>query len=142
MYPTQEEHPPHGPIYLARPKHPASRQGAYALGVLTQRAVCAGFLSLLCARAGARVVYAVEGSNMAATARQVVQDNGLSDVVTVLHSTVEAVQLPEQVDFIVSEWYGGVVRVLCGRVHLTASESEQHKTMREDAERRGWGMRT
>jgi hypothetical protein len=75
------------------------------------------------------VVYAVEGSNMAATARQVVEDNGMSDVVKVLHSTVEAVELPEQVDFIVSEWYGGAVRVLCGRVQLT--QSEQHKTMRE-----------
>jgi len=75
--------------------------------VLNQHAGHAGFLSLLCGRAGARVVYAVEGSAMAATARQVVEDNGLADVVQVLHSTVENVELPEQVDFIVSEWYGG-----------------------------------
>ncbi|CAM6094951.1 unnamed protein product [Calypogeia fissa] len=66
-----------------------------------------GILSLFCAKAGARHVYAVECSLMADTAREIVRANGFSDVITVLKGKVEEIELPiPQVDVIVSEWMG------------------------------------
>ena len=65
-----------------------------------------GVLSMLCARAGARVVYAVEASGMATAARRIVEANGLSHVVQVHQGLVEDVVLPEKVDVLVSEWMG------------------------------------
>ena len=62
-----------------------------------------GILSLFAARAGARRVYAVEASNMAHIAKEVVAANGLGDVVEVIHAAVEDVTLPvDAVDVIVS----------------------------------------
>jgi SAM-dependent methyltransferase len=65
-----------------------------------------GILSMLAAKAGAKVVYAVEASGMAALAARLVEHNGLADVVKVMHSRIEDVQLPDKVDVIVSEWMG------------------------------------
>jgi len=65
-----------------------------------------GVLSMFAAKAGAKVVYAVEASNMAAHAANLVQHNGLSDVVTVMHGRMEDVELPGKVDVIISEWMG------------------------------------
>ena len=42
-----------------------------------------GILSLFCARAGARKVIAVEGSNIATLARDIIAKNGYSDVIQV-----------------------------------------------------------
>lgn len=64
-----------------------------------------GILSI-CAQAGARRVYAVEASAIWQQAREVVRLNGLQDRVHVLPGLVETVELPEQVDAIVSEWMG------------------------------------
>lgn len=90
-----------------------------------------GVLSVFAARAGARVVYAVEAcARMAAIAQQFVCDNGCADRVRVLHGRVESVALPEPVDVIVSEWMGyallyeGMWRsVLYARDHLGAPGS-------------------
>ena len=65
-----------------------------------------GLLSIFAALAGARRVYAVEGSSMAATAAEVVKKNGVEDIVTVLHCKVDDLELPEKVDLIISEWMG------------------------------------
>ena len=65
-----------------------------------------GVLAIACARAGARVVYAVEASAVAACARAVVQSAGLEKSVIVMSGRMEDVELPEQVDVIVSEWMG------------------------------------
>ena len=43
---------------------------------------------------------------MATHAKKLVEANGLGDVVEILQSTVEEVELPEQVDVIISEWMG------------------------------------
>lgn len=51
-------------------------------------------------------VYAVEASAIWQQAREVVRLNGLQDRVHVLPGLVETVELPEQVDAIVSEWMG------------------------------------
>jgi protein arginine N-methyltransferase 1 len=65
-----------------------------------------GVLAMWCAQAGAKKVYAVEATPMAAHARRLVQANGLADVVEVIQSKVEDIELPCKVDVIVSEWMG------------------------------------
>jgi len=66
-----------------------------------------GILSIFAAQAGAKKVYAVERTPVAQCARKIISDNGLSDHITVLQGEMEALELPEKVDVIVSEWLGG-----------------------------------
>ncbi|XP_073031464.1 probable protein arginine N-methyltransferase 6 isoform X1 [Primulina eburnea] len=65
-----------------------------------------GILSIFCAQAGARRVYAVDASNIAVQANEVVKANNLADTITVLHGRVEDVEIDEEVDVIISEWMG------------------------------------
>ncbi|KAF8081895.1 hypothetical protein N665_0858s0011 [Sinapis alba] len=66
-----------------------------------------GILSLFCAKAGAKHVYAVECSQMADMAKEIVKANGFSDVITVLKGKIEEIELPTpKVDVIISEWMG------------------------------------
>ncbi|KAH7647863.1 hypothetical protein FG379_000490 [Cryptosporidium bovis] len=66
-----------------------------------------GILSLLAAKFGAEMVYAIDGSKVSLLARKIVEDNDLSDKIKVIHGVVEEVELPvQQVDVIVSEWMG------------------------------------
>ncbi|CAH1116695.1 unnamed protein product [Phaedon cochleariae] len=65
-----------------------------------------GILSIFCAQAGAKIVYAVEASEVYKIAEESVKENNIQDVVKVIHSKVEDVNLPEKVDIIVSEWMG------------------------------------
>lgn len=67
-----------------------------------------GILSLFCAQAGAKKVYAVEASHLAHVTRKVVEKNQFSHVIEVIQGKAEDVDLPEgvQVDVIVSEWMG------------------------------------
>jgi protein arginine N-methyltransferase 1 len=65
-----------------------------------------GILAMWAARAGARKVYAVEYTDMARFARQLVADNRLSEIVEVIQGSVETIELPEKVDIIISEWMG------------------------------------
>jgi protein arginine N-methyltransferase 1 len=66
-----------------------------------------GILSVFAARAGAARVYAVERTSIAALARQLAAANEVADTVTVIHDEATDIELPEQVDVIVSEWLGG-----------------------------------
>ncbi|KAG6449692.1 protein arginine N-methyltransferase 6 [Manduca sexta] len=67
-----------------------------------------GILSIYCAQAGAKKVYAVEASNIAKLAKLVVKENGFENVIEVIQSKVENLTLPGniKVDAIVSEWMG------------------------------------
>ncbi|KAM9804684.1 protein arginine N-methyltransferase 2 [Neosynchiropus ocellatus] len=66
-----------------------------------------GIISMFCAKlAEPSAVYAVEASSMADYTRQLVRQNRCEEVVTVLQGRAEDVQLPEQVDVLVSEWMG------------------------------------
>eukprot|EP00439_Symbiodinium_sp_Y106_P046810 s5453_g5.t9 len=65
-----------------------------------------GVLAIFAAKAGARKVYAVEASDMASAAKQVVAANGVDKVVEVIRGMVETIELPEKVDVIISEWMG------------------------------------
>ena len=64
-----------------------------------------GILSLFAAKAGARHVYGIDMSAIAESARQIVEDNGLSDRITIIQGKVEDVELPDcqdGVDIIIS----------------------------------------
>jgi predicted RNA methylase len=67
-----------------------------------------GILSIFCALAGARKVYAVEASDAVNIAKDVVIENKFENIIEVIHEKVENVELPEgeRVDVIVSEWMG------------------------------------
>ena len=66
-----------------------------------------GILSFFAAKAGAKRVYAVEGSiAMARNAEILVESNGLSDVIKVIKGKIEEVEIPEKVDVIISEPMG------------------------------------
>ncbi|KAG5521632.1 hypothetical protein RHGRI_034006 [Rhododendron griersonianum] len=65
-----------------------------------------GILSIFCAQAGAKRVYAVDASDIAVQANEVVRANKLSDTVIVLHGRIEDVEINEEVDVIISEWMG------------------------------------
>uniref|UniRef100_A0A7N0U7A6 Protein arginine methyltransferase 6 n=2 Tax=Kalanchoe fedtschenkoi TaxID=63787 RepID=A0A7N0U7A6_KALFE len=68
-----------------------------------------GILSMFCAYAGARRVYAVDASDIAIQAELVVEAISLSNIITVLHGRVEDVDINEKVDVIVSEWMGYIL---------------------------------
>ncbi|KAI0484613.1 S-adenosyl-L-methionine-dependent methyltransferase [Xylariaceae sp. FL0804] len=67
-----------------------------------------GILSMMCARAGAARVFAVDASAIIDKARENVFHNGLDKTITCLSGRVEEVTLPQNdgVDIIVSEWMG------------------------------------
>ena len=74
-----------------------------------------GILACWCALAGARRVFAVEYTDMASNAKEVMKANGVDHIVTVVKGAIEDVELidPEtgesvegKVDIIVSEWMG------------------------------------
>ncbi|KAB2087836.1 hypothetical protein E1A91_A04G140600v1 [Gossypium mustelinum] len=65
-----------------------------------------GILSIFCAQAGAKRVYAVDASDIALQANEVVKANNLAEKIIVLHGRVEDVEIDEEVDVIISEWMG------------------------------------
>ncbi|EER42230.1 type I ribosomal protein arginine N-methytransferase Rmt3 [Histoplasma capsulatum H143] len=66
-----------------------------------------GILSMFCAKAGAKMVVAVDNSDIIDRAREIVYDNGFGDVIKCIRGKIEEVELPvPQVDIIVSEWMG------------------------------------
>ncbi|ERS95007.1 hypothetical protein HMPREF1624_08496 [Sporothrix schenckii ATCC 58251] len=66
-----------------------------------------GILSMFCAKAGAKLVVAVDRSEIIDKARENIFHNGLANQVTCLKGLIEEVTLPvDKVDVIVSEWMG------------------------------------
>lgn len=66
-----------------------------------------GILSMFCAKAGAKQVIGVDMSSIIHKAREIVEANGLQDVVTLIQGKMEEIELPVlKVDIIVSEWMG------------------------------------
>ncbi|KAL4857665.1 putative histone-arginine methyltransferase [Chlorella vulgaris] len=92
-----------GTYYAAIIENPADFRGKAVMDV----GCGSGILSLFAAQAGARVVYAVEASDMAHHARALAAANpGIGDRIKVLHGKVEDVVVPEKVDVLVSEPMG------------------------------------
>ncbi|XP_025412812.1 protein arginine N-methyltransferase 1 [Sipha flava] len=68
-----------------------------------------GILSMFAAKAGAAKVIGVECSNIVEYAKQIVADNNLDHIVTIIKGKVEEIDLPDgitKVDIIISEWMG------------------------------------
>jgi protein arginine N-methyltransferase 1 len=66
-----------------------------------------GILSMFAAKAGAKMVIGVDMSNIIHKAREIVKDNGLDHIVTLIQGKMEEVELPvDKVDIIISEWMG------------------------------------
>lgn len=62
-------------------------------------------MSLFCAKAGAKKVYAVEMSSIGEYAKHIFKHNGF-DNIELLQGKLEDLHIPEKVDIIVSEWMG------------------------------------
>jgi len=68
-----------------------------------------GILSIFAAKAGASRVFGIDCSDIVNQATEVVKDNNLDDIITIIKGKVEEVELPEgieKVDIIISEWMG------------------------------------
>jgi SAM-dependent methyltransferase len=67
-----------------------------------------GFLSLLCAKAGAKAVYAIDDTDIVSMTKDIVAQNRLESVIQVFKvEDITKTQLPEEkVDIIVSDWMG------------------------------------
>eukprot|EP01125_Pyxidicula_operculata_P015391 TRINITY_DN5218_c0_g1_i1.p1 TRINITY_DN5218_c0_g1~~TRINITY_DN5218_c0_g1_i1.p1 ORF type:complete len:429 (+),score=61.32 TRINITY_DN5218_c0_g1_i1:50-1336(+) len=66
-----------------------------------------GILSIFCAHAGAKKVYAVDASDIIYQADAVIKANKLQDKIQLIHGKIEEIELPvPKVDIIISEWMG------------------------------------
>lgn len=68
-----------------------------------------GILAMFAAKAGAKRVIGIEFSNIAQQSLQIIKDNNLDNIVTIIQGKVEDTELPdgiEKVDVIISEWMG------------------------------------
>ncbi len=65
-----------------------------------------GILAMFAAKAGARKVYAIDATDIADVAADLVKANGLSEQIQVVRGRAGELQLGEPVDVIVSEWLG------------------------------------
>ena len=68
-----------------------------------------GILAILCARAGARRVYAIECRPVVELAKQIAKENGFGDRIRFLRGDSRRISLPEKVDVVVSEIIGHTV---------------------------------
>jgi len=65
-----------------------------------------GILSFFAQQSGAKRVYAVEASSIAMHANKLVAANKVDDVIKVVSGKIEEIEIPEQVDMIISEPMG------------------------------------
>ena len=65
-----------------------------------------GILAMFAAKAGARKVYAIDATDIAEVATDLVKANGLSDQIQIFHGRAGELQLDQKVDLIISEWLG------------------------------------
>ena len=70
-----------------------------------------GILSMFAAKAGAKMVIGVDMSSIVEHAKKIVEDNGLSDKVTILRGKVEEIELPAGVEKVRRQGY-----ILCNPI--------------------------
>ena len=76
----------------------------FLICLFCSRALC--YFPTLVPPAGAKKVYAVEASDVAFLCKEIVEENSMDEIIEVIHSPVEKIELPTKVDIIVSEWMG------------------------------------
>ena len=103
------------PVEHARMLHDARRTGDYMAAIIAavrpgdvvvDIGTGSGVLAVAAARAGARRVYAVEGSDIAEVAGRVFAANGVADTVTLIPGWSRQIELPEPADLLVAEIIG------------------------------------
>ena len=103
------------PVEHARMLHDVRRTSDYLAAlaaavrpgdVVLEIGTGSGVLAIAAARAGARRVYAVEGSDIAEAAERVFAANGVEDIVTLVPGWSRHVELPEPADLLVAEVIG------------------------------------
>lgn len=65
-----------------------------------------GILAMFAVKAGAKKVYAIEPTGIIGLAKQIAKKNGFDNRIEFIKAKAEEVDIPEQVDCIVSEWLG------------------------------------
>jgi hypothetical protein len=70
-----------------------------------------GILAMLCAKAGAKQVYAIDQAAIAQSAANLVKTNGLKSKIKILRGPADEMSIDEPVDLIVSEWLGNFAYV-------------------------------
>ncbi len=65
-----------------------------------------GILSMMAVRAGAEKVYAIEQTELADYAEDIIRLNSMSEKISLINRGVESVQLPEKVDILIGEIIG------------------------------------
>ncbi|RIA97353.1 S-adenosyl-L-methionine-dependent methyltransferase [Glomus cerebriforme] len=66
-----------------------------------------GILSMFAAKAGASKVFSVEKSDIIERTKEIIKENQLDDIITLINGKIEEVILPvKNVDIIISEWMG------------------------------------
>jgi len=83
-------------------KNPKIFSGAKVLDVGCGTSI----LSMFSSQAGAAKVYAVDNSDVAFQAMDIVKENKLDKVITIMKGKAEDMNLTEKVDVIISEWMG------------------------------------
>jgi protein arginine N-methyltransferase 6 len=73
-----------------------------------------GILSMFAAKAGAKLVYAVDAcSSICDLAKELIKHNHLQDRVQVINKRVEDIEkFDENIDIIISEWMGKICSIL------------------------------
>lgn len=84
-----------------------------------------GILAMFAAKAGAQKVYAVDVTDIAEVATDLVKANGLSDQIQVIQGRVGEVQFDQKVDLIISEWLGSAAFVE-GMLHAVLNARDQN----------------
>ena len=86
-----------------------------------------GVLAMFAAKAGARKVYAIDATDIADVASDLVKANGLSDQIQVFHGRAGELQLDQKVDLIISEWLGHAAFAE-GMLHVVLDARDRHLT--------------
>uniref|UniRef100_A0A7M5TXK0 type I protein arginine methyltransferase n=1 Tax=Clytia hemisphaerica TaxID=252671 RepID=A0A7M5TXK0_9CNID len=63
-------------------------------------------LSMLAAKSGAKKVIGIDNSDVAHQAMDIVRENKLDDIITIMKGKAEDINMPSKVDVIISEWMG------------------------------------
>ena len=84
-----------------------------------------GILAMLAARAGASKVYAIEATDIAQVAIDLVKSNGLEQRIQFVHGWADGVQLDREVDLLISEWLGHAAFAE-GMLHAVLDARDRH----------------